>query len=51
MKPFISFSTVRNLMLNYVIHHQCNNYQHAHFLHTAGIDLVQNAYFLHTQKF
>jgi hypothetical protein len=51
MKPFIPFSTPRSMMLNYMINHQRNNYQHAHFLHTAGIAHVQNAHFLHTEKF
>ena len=51
MKPFIPFSTPRSMMLNYMINHQRNNYQHAHFLHTAGIVHVQNAHFLHIEKF
>ena len=51
MKPFITFSTARSLTLKYMIHHQCNNCRHAHFLHTAGIAHVQNAHFLHTEKF
>lgn len=51
MKPFITFSAPRSLTLNYVIYHQRNSCQIAHYLHTAGIDLVQNAHFLHTEKF
>ena len=51
MKPFITFSTPRSLTLNYMIYHQRNSCQIAHYLHTAGVDFVQNAHFLHTEKF